>query len=58
MGLGLKGFSASGLPLTKTKNITGNSAKVIGMICILVGLLFFVQGAVPMAAILFSVATL
>jgi len=40
MILGLKGFSAQGLPLSKNKNITGGPAKAIGTCCMLVGLVF------------------
>ena len=36
--LGGKGFSETGLPLTGKKNITGTPAKVIGVICVVIGL--------------------
>lgn len=42
--LGLKAFTPSGLPLTKAKNLTGAGAKVIGVICVLLGALFVVDG--------------
>ena len=41
VALGLKGFSPTGLPLTGTKSITGAPAKIIGAICIAVGLAAF-----------------
>ncbi|MBS0261342.1 MAG: hypothetical protein JSS02_05245 [Planctomycetes bacterium] len=42
--LGAKGFSAEGLPLTKNRNITGGTAKVIGVVCMLLGGLFVLEG--------------
>ena len=43
--LGGKAFTATGLPLTKAKNLTGTTAKVIGTICILIGALLILDGA-------------
>lgn len=37
IGLGAKVFTPTGLPLSKTKNLTGGSAKAIGVVCISVG---------------------
>lgn len=36
--LGVKGFTASGLALTKTKTLRGTPAKILGAICIAIGL--------------------
>ena len=44
IGLGAKAFTPAGLPLSKTRNLTGTTAKVIGVICILLGILFIVDG--------------
>ena len=44
IGLGVKAFTPGGLPLSRKKNLTGTGAKVTGVICILVGLLFFAEG--------------
>ncbi len=35
--LGAKAFTPAGIPLTREKNLTGVSAKVIGVICLLFG---------------------
>ena len=43
--LGAKGFSKDGLPFTNTKRLTGTGAKIIGAICILIGVVF-IAGAV------------
>jgi hypothetical protein len=43
--LGLKGFTPAGLPLTSKKRLTGTTAKVLGAICLLVGLAFIADGA-------------
>ena len=42
--LGAKAFTAAGIPLTKKKNLTGITAKVIGVICILLGIAFLADG--------------
>ena len=42
--LGVKAFTPTGLPLTKRKNLTGTSAKVIGLLCICLGLFFLTSG--------------
>jgi hypothetical protein len=44
IGLGFKDFSAKGLPFTKDKNITGASAKIIGVICLCLGIGFIALG--------------
>jgi hypothetical protein len=36
--LGIKGFTRSGLALSKTTTLTGTSAKVVGVLCILGGI--------------------
>ena len=46
IALGVKAFTPPGLPLTTRKNLTGRSAKVIGSVCILLGLLFLTSGLV------------
>jgi len=42
--LGLRGFTRDGLPLTRKKRLTGTPAKVIGVICLLVGLALIADG--------------
>lgn len=42
--LGATAFTANGLPLTKTKNLTGTPARVIGVICVLFGMLLVAEG--------------
>lgn len=46
MALGLKSFTAKGLPVTNSSHITGPRAKVIGIICILIGLAFVLNAIV------------
>jgi hypothetical protein len=46
--LGIKGFTRDGLPFTKSKRITGTSAKVVGVICILVGLALIAADVYPL----------
>ena len=36
--LGIKGFRPSGLAFSKTKTLTGRSARIVGALCILEGL--------------------
>jgi hypothetical protein len=38
--IGVKGFTRTGLPLTSKRNITGRAARVIGTICLILGLGF------------------
>lgn len=42
--LGAKAFTPNGLPLTKDKNLTGATAKIIGVICIVLGVAFIADG--------------
>lgn len=42
--LGAKAFTPKGLPLTGEKNLTGAPAKILGVVCILVGLAFIADG--------------
>lgn len=44
VGLGAKGFSKTGLPLTPSKSVGGATARVIGSICMLLGLLWILYG--------------
>jgi hypothetical protein len=44
ISLGCKGFTPKGLPWTKTKNITGTSAKILGALCMLIGAAFICFG--------------
>lgn len=46
IGLGAKAFTPTGLPLSKQKNLTGTTAKVIGVVCILLGIFFVAEGAI------------
>ena len=43
--LGLKGFSPAGLPLTSKKRLTGTTAKILGALCLLLGLALIADGA-------------
>jgi hypothetical protein len=38
--LGIKGFTASSIPLTKTTALRGTQGKFVGVVCIVAGLLF------------------
>ena len=42
--LGLKGFSDSGIPISKTVVLQGTSGRIVGVICILAGLAFIPVG--------------
>src|SRR5262245_45762661 len=37
--LGIKGFSASGIPFSKTVTLSGTPGKIVGVICILAGVM-------------------
>jgi len=50
--LGVKAFTENGIPLTKEKNLTGTTAKVIGVICILLGILFILDGVLATFSIM------
>ena len=39
-GLGMKGFTANGLPFTEETRIKGAAGVVVGIVCILIGFLF------------------
>jgi len=43
--LGVKGFSDEGLPFTSKKRLNGTAGKVTGVVCILIGALFLLDGA-------------
>lgn len=38
--LGIKGFTAKGIPLSKSVVLNGTSGKIAGTVCIIVGLAF------------------
>jgi hypothetical protein len=38
IGLGIKGFTKDGLPLSPTTNICGLAGRLLGMLCFLIGL--------------------
>ncbi|MBC7856210.1 MAG: hypothetical protein IAF94_22495 [Pirellulaceae bacterium] len=38
--LGIKGFTASGIPLSKKTTLQGTSGKIVGAICIMAGVAF------------------
>ncbi|MHB9132625.1 MAG: hypothetical protein ACYDBB_16270 [Armatimonadota bacterium] len=42
VAIGVKGFSAAGLPLSKTKQLTGTTGKIVGSICFLLGAAYFI----------------
>jgi hypothetical protein len=44
LGLGIRGFSPGGLPFTKTRNLTGFKAKVIGGGCVALAVVFLLDG--------------
>jgi hypothetical protein len=46
--LGIKGFTPSGLAFSRTKTLSGSSAKVVGTLCILAGL-----GLIPLVLLVF-----
>jgi|GEM_PF-1305450 len=50
--LGAKAFTPAGIPLTKEKNLTGTTAKVIGVVVILLGVFFIVDGVFGTANLL------
>lgn len=45
--LGAKGFKPEGLPFTNSKRITGTPARIVGVICILIGLVFIAGNVYP-----------
>jgi len=50
--LGVKAFTPSGIPFTREKNLTGVTAKIIGGVCILLGVAFFVGGVLSTLSVL------
>lgn len=42
--IGAQGFTVRGLPLTKEKRLTGRVARIIGGICLLMGVAFSALG--------------
>ena len=50
--LGAKAFTPKGLPLTKEKNLTGTPAKVIGVVCIVLGVAFIADGVLASFSII------
>lgn len=50
--MGAKAFTPGGIPLTRTKNLTGTTAKIVGIICILLGALFIVDSVFGAARLL------
>lgn len=50
--LGAKAFTETGLPLSKDKNLTGPTAKVIGVVCILLGVVFIADGVLASFSIM------
>ena len=42
--LGAKAFSPTGIPLTREKKLTGTAAKIIGAVCIVLGVAFIADG--------------
>ena len=49
--LGVKGFTREGIPFTAKTKITGTPAIVIGVVCVLIGLVFAWVGAVTLLAV-------
>lgn len=49
--LGGKAFTPKGIPLTRDKNLTGTAAKVIGVICVFLGLAFVANGVLASLSI-------
>jgi hypothetical protein len=50
--LGIKAFTPKGLPLTNTRNLTGMTAKIIGVACIVLGILFILDGLISTSRII------
>jgi hypothetical protein len=48
--LGMRGFSARGIPLTKRKSIGGTRGKIIGAVCIIVGITAIIVAVVTLRA--------
>jgi len=41
--IGIKGFSEKGIPLTTKKSLVGKQGIVVGEICIIIGVLYFLS---------------
>ena len=41
--IGIKGFSEKGIPLTTKKSLVGTQGKVVGWICLIIGVLYFLS---------------
>jgi hypothetical protein len=52
IALGLKAFTPAGLPVTKTKSVSGTSGKVLGAACILLGILFILDAVLATGMII------
>ena len=50
--IGALGFTSRGLPLSKNKTLTGTSAKVVGMLCFVLGALLLVATAILLGLVL------
>jgi hypothetical protein len=46
--LGMKGFTRDGLPFTNTQRIRGTAGKVVGVLCILLGVACLAFSALPL----------
>ncbi len=51
IALGAKAFTPTGIPLTREKNLTGTTAKVIGTACVLFGGTLVLSGRFSMLRI-------
>jgi len=55
ISLGAKAFTPKGLPLTSSKRLTGAAAKVVGIVCIVLGVGFLIDGLFGVAFMLRSI---
>ncbi len=55
--LGAKAFTEKGIPLTNKKNLTGSTAKTIGVICIVLGVALVAWGALGVMGALASLGS-
>jgi hypothetical protein len=46
--LGVKGFTPEGIPFTKKTHIKGTAGIIVGIVCLLLGILFLIGGALPL----------
>ena len=49
IGLGCKGFTRKGLPWSKSRNITGKPAEIVGVVCMIIGAAFVCLGLVMLS---------